>query len=63
MARKDDESVGMNLSRRHFLKSTGVVGMATAVISPSESAAQSGPPAVGPGEVPVRLTVGGRSIS
>src|SRR5580765_4076307 len=63
MARKDDEPVGANLSRRNFLKSTGVASVAAAVISPSESAAQSGPPAVGPGEVPVRLIVNGRQIN
>jgi len=63
MARKDDESIGANLSRRTFLKSTGVVGVATAVLSPADPAAQSGPPAVGPGEVPVRLNVNGRQVN
>src|SRR4249919_807942 len=62
MARKDDEPVGANLSRRNFLKSTGVASVAAAVIKPAE-AAQGGPPAVGPGEVPVRLTVNGRQIN
>src|SRR5438045_2030902 len=62
MARKDDEPVGANLSRRNFLKSTGVVSVAAAVVKPAE-AAQSGPPAVGPGEVPVRLTVNGRAVN
>ena len=63
MARKDDESVGANRSRRTFLKSTGVVGVATAVLSPADPAAQGGPPAVGPGEVPVRLNVNGRQVN
>ena len=63
MASKDDSADGVNLSRRNFLKSTGVVGLAATVVAPSESAAQSGPAAVGPGEVPVRLTVNGRQIN
>ncbi len=61
MARKDDSSNGMNVSRRNFLKSTGVVTLAATVVVPAE-AAQSGPAAVGPGEVPVRLNVNGRQI-
>ena len=63
MASKDDSTSGVNLSRRNFLKSTGVVGLAATVVAPSESAAQSAPAAVGPGEVPVRLTVNGRQIN
>ena len=58
MASKDDSPDGINLSRRNFLKSTGVVGIAATVVSPGE--AQTGPPVVGPGEVPVRLNVNGR---
>ena len=63
MASKDDSTDRVNLSRRNFLKSTGVVGLAATVVVPSESAAQGAPAAVGPGEVPVRLTVNGRQIS
>src|SRR5437773_532813 len=63
MASNDESQDGVNLSRRNFLKSTGVVGLATAVIQPAGAAAQSGPPAVGPGEVPVRLNVNGRQIN
>jgi xanthine dehydrogenase YagT iron-sulfur-binding subunit len=63
MAPKKDSSDGLNLSRRGFLKSTGIVGIATAVVSPVESEAQARVPAVGPGEVPVRLTVNGRPVS
>ena len=61
MARKDDSSDGMNVSRRNFLKSTGVVSLAATVVVPGE-AAQSGPAVIGPGEVPVRLNVNGRQI-
>ena len=49
MASKDDSPDGVNLSRRNFLKSTGVVGLAATMVAPSESSAQSTPAAVGPG--------------
>jgi aerobic-type carbon monoxide dehydrogenase small subunit (CoxS/CutS family) len=60
MARKKDSSDGVDVSRRNFLKSTGVVGIAATVITPAGLDAQAGPREVGPGEVPVRLTVNGR---
>src|SRR5689334_18657977 len=63
MAPKDESPDDVNLSRRNFLKSTSVVGIAAGVIAPAESAAQAGPPAVGPGEVPVRLMVNGRQVN
>ena len=37
MAPKDDSPDGVNLSRRNFLKSTGVVGLAAAVVAPADS--------------------------
>ena len=62
MAPKDEKPDGFSVSRRNFLKSTGVVGLAAAVVSPSEAeAAQAGPAAVGPGDVPVRLMVNGKT--
>src|SRR5689334_24941841 len=63
MAHNDDPPDGVNLSRRNFLKSTGVASIAATVIAPAGLAAQNGPPAVGPGEVPVRLTVNGRVVN
>jgi len=63
MAPKDESSDGVNLSRRQFLQTTGVVGLAAGVIAPSEIEAQTGPAAVGPGEVPVRLIVNGRTLN
>jgi xanthine dehydrogenase YagT iron-sulfur-binding subunit len=63
MAPKDESPDSVNLSRRNFLKSTGVVGLAAGVIAPSEAGAQTGPAVVGPGEVPVRLTVNGRQLN
>ena len=62
MASKHDSSDGVNLSRRAFFKTTGVVGLATTVLTPPEAEALDGPAVVGPGEVPVRLTVNGRQI-
>ena len=63
MAPKDDSAEGINQGRRSFLKSTGVVGLAATVVGPRDTGAQTGAPAVGPGEVPVRLTVNGRQIN
>jgi xanthine dehydrogenase YagT iron-sulfur-binding subunit len=51
-------------SRRDFLKTAGVGSLATAVTAAGESdvEAQSGPRVVGPGEVPVTLTVNGKRL-
>lgn len=62
MASNDDSPDGVNLSRRNFLKTTGVVGLATSVIAPADGEAQTGVPLAGPGEVPVRLNVNGRQV-
>jgi xanthine dehydrogenase YagT iron-sulfur-binding subunit len=66
MAPIDDETSdrsGRNgVSRRDFLKSAGVSGLAATVAGVAEADAQTGPQVVGPGEVPVRLTVNGRRI-
>jgi xanthine dehydrogenase YagT iron-sulfur-binding subunit len=63
MASKDESPDGVNLSRRNFLKTTSVVGLAAGVISPGEADAQAAPALVGPGEVPVRLSVNGRQVN
>ncbi len=63
MAPKDDSTERINLGRRTFLKSTGVAGLAATVVGQTTVTAQGGPPTVGPGEVPVRLTVNGRQIN
>ncbi|HEY2434916.1 MAG TPA: 2Fe-2S iron-sulfur cluster-binding protein [Vicinamibacterales bacterium] len=61
MSDKDDRPGGV--SRRNFLKSTGVAGVAATIIAPAAGlAAQSGPKTLGPGEVPVRLNVNGRQL-
>ena len=63
MAAKDDKPDGGNVSRRIFLKTAGVGSLAASVVSPADAEAQAaGPRAVGPGEVPVRLTVNGKRV-
>jgi xanthine dehydrogenase YagT iron-sulfur-binding subunit len=64
MARKKDKPAGSTFNRRDFLKSAGVVSAVTAAVSPPEVEAQGagGAGAVGPGEVPVRLTVNGKRV-
>jgi xanthine dehydrogenase YagT iron-sulfur-binding subunit len=61
MSRKDDR---FTVSRRDFLKSAGVGGLATAVTTAgaADVEAQSGPPALGPGDVPVTLLVNGKRV-
>src|SRR5262245_18716625 len=58
MAPKDDDA---SFSRRDFFKTVGVGTLATSVIG-REAEAQAGLPrgAVGPGDVPIQLTVDGR---
>jgi len=58
---KDDR---VNVSRRNFLKTAGVGSLATAVttVAVEDVAAQSGPAAMGPGDVPVSLMVNGKKI-
>src|SRR5436309_1616404 len=54
----------MSVSRRDFLKSagvTGVVSAATAVVTP-EAQTQAGARVVGPGDVPITLTVNGKRV-
>ena len=51
-----------NFSRRNFLKSTGVVSIAASVMGGPEAEAQTAVRAVGPGNVPVKLNVNGKTI-
>src|SRR6187431_1965374 len=64
MSPKDDlPEKDRGFSRRDFLKSAGVSGVVTAVTTVGAPAeAQTGPAAVGPGEVPVSLMVNGRRV-
>ncbi len=60
MAHKDDHKG--SVSRRDFFKTVGAGSLATGVLTAREAEAQGGGPAVvGPGEVPVRLTINGRT--
>jgi xanthine dehydrogenase YagT iron-sulfur-binding subunit len=61
MSDKDDRFA---VSRRDFLKSAGVGGLATAVTAggSADAEAQAGPPVLGPGDVPVTLTVNGKRV-
>jgi xanthine dehydrogenase YagT iron-sulfur-binding subunit len=64
MSDKDDRP---SFSRRDFLKSAGVGGLATAVTTVGApgsdvAEAQTGPRAVGPGDVPVTLMVNGKRL-
>jgi xanthine dehydrogenase YagT iron-sulfur-binding subunit len=59
---KDDRSA---FSRRDFLKSAGVGGLAATVVGVPDAEAQrapAGPPVMGPGEVPVSLMVNGKRV-
>jgi xanthine dehydrogenase YagT iron-sulfur-binding subunit len=62
---KDDQGgsdPGATVSRRDFFKTVGVGSLATSVLTAAEAEAQAiAPRAVGPGEVPIRLTVNGRT--
>ena len=61
MSPKDDFPA---FSRRDFLKTAGVGSLATAVTAAgaAEAEAQAGPRVIGPGEVPVALTVNGKRV-
>ena len=54
----------MTVSRREFLKGAGVTGLASAVTAAgvAETEAQTGPRVLGPGDVPVSLTVNGKRL-
>jgi xanthine dehydrogenase YagT iron-sulfur-binding subunit len=53
---------GGGVSRRAFLKTVGVTGVASGVLGTAETGAQTRAPApVGPGAVPITLRVNGRS--
>jgi xanthine dehydrogenase YagT iron-sulfur-binding subunit len=65
MAPKDEQPEKperSGVSRRTFLKSAGVGSLAAGVVGVADADAQSGVRVVGPGEVPVTLTVNGKRI-
>jgi xanthine dehydrogenase YagT iron-sulfur-binding subunit len=67
MAPKDEfpeKTERFSVSRRSFLKTAGVGGLATAVTAGgvAEVGAQSGPAVMGPGDLPITLMVNGRRV-
>ena len=66
MAPKDDEigaapdESGVDVSRRAFLKTVGASGIAATVVGGTAEAQNSGATPMGPGPVPVTLTINGR---
>ena len=67
MAPRDDESggapdeSGVNVSRRAFLKTVGVTGVAAAVVGGTAVRRPPGPAPAGPGPVPITLTINGKT--
>jgi xanthine dehydrogenase YagT iron-sulfur-binding subunit len=59
--RRDNDDAALNVSRRAFLKTVSASSIAAGVISPAETDAQAAPSAVGPGEVPIKLTIDGKT--
>ena len=59
----DNEDPGGSVSRRAFFKSVGVGSIASGVLAATQAEieAQAGPAAAGPGDVPVRLTINGKT--
>jgi len=65
IAPMSDQDDRFSVSRRDFLKSAGLGGVATAVTSGAGAVVEaqtSGPRIIGPGEVPVTLTVNGKPL-
>ena len=54
---QDDDK---DVSRRDFFKTVGVGSIATAVVAGVKEAEAQGPAAVGPGEIPITLTINGQ---
>ncbi len=56
-----DATAGTTVSRRDFFKTSGVGALAASVLSIADAEAQAiAPTAVGPGEVPITLTINGK---
>ena len=66
MAPKDDDTgaapdeSGVNVSRRAFLKTVGATSVAATVVGGVADAQTSGPTPIGPGPVPITLTINGK---
>jgi xanthine dehydrogenase YagT iron-sulfur-binding subunit len=58
--RRAEDAAALNVSRRTFLKTVSATSLATGVLSPTETDAQAAPAAIGPSEVPIKLTIDGK---
>jgi xanthine dehydrogenase YagT iron-sulfur-binding subunit len=59
--RRAEDDAALNVSRRAFLKTVSATSLATGVLSPVETDAQAAPAAIGPSEVPIKLTIDGKT--
>ncbi|MBM3776957.1 MAG: (2Fe-2S)-binding protein [Acidimicrobiia bacterium] len=59
MAQNDDPAG--TVSRRDFIKTVGATSVAAGVLAPAAPVTAQGPAALGPGPVPVNLTINGRA--
>jgi aerobic-type carbon monoxide dehydrogenase small subunit (CoxS/CutS family) len=59
--RRDEGDAALSVSRRAFLKTVSASSLAAGVLSPAESDAQAVPAPVGPGDVPIKLTIDGKT--
>lgn len=60
---RDDAPRGAAFSRRNFLKTVGVGPLAAGVLASHEAEAQQAARTLGPGEVPIELTINGKKHS
>ena len=56
-----DEQSGFSVSRRSFLKTVGGTSIAAGVLTPGAADGQAGPAPVGPGDVPIELSINGKT--
>ena len=59
---RPDPAERVNTSRRDFLKTAGVSSLAASIVGVEVEAQTAGARAVGPGDVPVQLTVNGKRV-
>jgi xanthine dehydrogenase YagT iron-sulfur-binding subunit len=59
--RRDEGDAALSVSRRAFLKTVSASSLAAGVLSPAESDARAAPAPVGPGAVPIKLTIDGKT--
>jgi xanthine dehydrogenase YagT iron-sulfur-binding subunit len=61
--RRDDGETALSVSRRAFLKTVSASSLAAGVLNPADAGAQTSPAPVGPGDVPIKLTIDGKTHS